>query len=1096
MKYAGMWKVALYTAVLYTSVCAGRTHRAVAAPSDMDDVFQMLMGGNYGGNAGKGKVKKPKGVEAGLLDDDFGDLVTTPNTNKVVKPHVGGKTSPNVRVHSIKETPKPTAPAKAPKQAKAKTVEGLLDGDYDWDDMEDLGLGTVSRPIKPVVTTEEDTVGEKEEFLPETVTESDVKPLAPQTEDTEEDEEEVEEETPEPAKGMTTKTLEDITLEDLIESQLNGKDAPAVPKKGKPVKPAVVPSKTVETDVKTDVEAEEEEEEEEEEDVTPKPAQGKKTKAMEEITLEDLIESQLNGKDAPAVPKKGKPVKPAVVPSKTVETDVKTDVEAEEEEEEEEEEDVTPKPAQGKKTKAMEEITLEDLIESQLNGKDAPAVPKKGKPVKPAAVPSKTVETDVFKTDEEEETPNAADFDDMDAAGEEEDEDDAGDAGHVDTSFDYRTELDDDFLNVGISHKGSEKAHKTKMATKRETYKRLAPTKPHMPADEEGQYAGLAAAIRYLGSGYDIVFGNPLGDPTIMVDPGYRHPVLKLDWTEEFHNHDGTNIKEPRGTWIRPELSCRQAESVDHVNTVEDYKKELSVDAQMSADIPFYFSFSASTGYKNFVKTVAANVTKSYILKTYCLRYVAGVHDLKNVDTMPSFKADVAELPEVFDTDLCPLEKYRNNEEDDDCAGHVRPWMQFFQKYGTHYTTIIHLGGKVTSQIQLKKTDVASLQKNGYNIDAVIKSNAAIPFLNLGQGSFKSSGDTKSESTQNSITHDKLVIVIGGDVSTDGTDKVSMREWTQTLYKKPMPIKVNLESIKKLIKEEKKRSIFDRAIKFYSEAYGISPDEMYKSEGREKGVASLAMGGKSVVFKGRSGGSAVCPPNTVIMMGFALSVTRHTKKLFRSVKYTTSIAPCPVGKEKCVASGPGGDTDVRIWILCGEETIPLLIQETTVADSEPASASCPNDYAIAYGFGMSVPRGLDVGPADGYACRAGQTTCTHSSNKSGRNAVWIACVEKNAPELSDITNHAVAVASPACGDQNTASDYKNNVCPDNTSLIAGWQMVLSESKKDSDSEMATCNAVSHGCEIDKHLEQDKSTCKAHFSWVACYNPPDLFGKKY
>ncbi|KAK1937289.1 MAC/perforin domain containing protein [Babesia divergens] len=650
-------------------------------------------------------------------------------------------------------------------------------------------------------------------------------------------------------------------------------------------------------------------------------------------------------------------------------------------------------------------------------------------------------------------------------------------------------------VDYGYNYKNEEVPRKLKRTFNKTEYRNLDPQLNTDPFNDEGMNAGLSAALRYLGSGYDIVFGNPLGDPTIMVDPGYRDPVLKLDWTEEYHNHDGANIKEPRGAWIRPELSCRQAESVDHVNTIEDYKRELSVDAQLSADIPFYFSFSASSGYRNFVKTLSANLTKSYILKTYCLRYVAGIHDRKNVATMPSFDADVVALPDAFDAEKCPMDKYRNNEEDQECSDSVRPWMKFFQKYGTHYTTIIHLGGKITNQIQIKKTDVASLQKHGYNIDATIKANAGIPFLSLGEANFSSSGEISSDSRKNTLNHDKLIIVIGGDVPTDGTDKVSMKEWTKSLYKKPMPIKVNLESIKTLITDEKKKNIFDTALKYYAEVYGISQDEMYQTEGRDNGIASLAMKGHPVVFHGNAGGSAVCPQNKVIMMGFAMSVTQKRKTLFHDIEYVTSIAPCPIGKEKCVATVPEGKNEVRIWILCGEEPIPLLIQESKVTDNAPAVASCPNDYSIAFGFGISIPKGLEVTPADGYACRAGQSTCTHSSNHASRNAVWIACVEKNAPELGDITNHAVAVSTPGCTKRIQATDFKDNICPQNSQLITSWKMQMEEGNKNASPKMTTCPAASNGCQMEKFFQGERSVCKAQFSWVSCYSPPELSDRK-
>ncbi len=34
----------------------------------------------------------------------------------------------------------------------------------------------------------------------------------------------------------------------------------------------------------------------------------------------------------------------------------------------------------------------------------------------------------------------------------------------------------------------------------------------------------------YLGFGYDIVYGNPMGDPITQIDPGFRQGVIDLVW--------------------------------------------------------------------------------------------------------------------------------------------------------------------------------------------------------------------------------------------------------------------------------------------------------------------------------------------------------------------------------------------------------------------------------------------------------------------------------------------------------------------------------------------------------------------------------------
>ncbi|GIX65767.1 MAC/perforin domain containing protein [Babesia caballi] len=743
-------------------------------------------------------------------------------------------------------------------------------------------------------------------------------------------------------------------------------------------------------------------------------------------------------------------------------------------------------PAKAKAPKKTESPDIDDILKGSGDDKKTKDVEEAKKQVKPEKEKQEDEEND--EDDEEEE-----DKDDEDDDDEDDDEDD-----DLDMSFDI--DDDDGFPDIDASfkRKSKTKRNNTTNITKRETTREYRPTVEPVNTENSKLNPGLAAAMRYLGSGYDIVFGNPLGDPVIMVDPGYRNPVLKLDWSEDYHNHDGANLKEPRGGWIRPEMSCRQAESVEHVNSIDDYKKELSVDAKLSVDMPFYFSFSASSGYKNFVKTMSANTMKNYIIKTYCLRYVAGVQDFKNIEVQPSFKTDVDDLPDKFDEEKCKMEVYKYNDEDEKCADSVRPWMRFFQKYGTHYTTVIHLGGKVTHQIQMAKTDVASLQKEGFNIDLFIKSKAGVPFVS-GETGVSTNNSTQSSSKMQNYNTEKLIIVIGGDTPTDGAEKESMAEWTRSLYRKPMPIKVNLDSLKTLIQDPKKKQIFEVALKYYSEVYGISPDEMYAAfEGREKGVALMTQRGRAVFYYGRQGGSAVCPDKKVIIMGYALVITRVKNTAFSDWSFHPSLTPCPVGQEKCVVNNPPPASEVRIWILCAETPIPLLIQEVATTEGSPATAACPKDYAIAYGFGLSIPKGLNVAFNDLYACRTGQQSCTHSSPNTKRNTVWIACVEKNAPEIGSISNLTAVTISPNCQTKNGI--YRDNVCPASYTMIASWKMNIAKDDDENVTMIDKCAFPAegpklvypvNGCRPESVFNDRSTTCKVQYSWIACWRLPPI-----
>nr|PVC54272.1 hypothetical protein MACL_00003212 [Theileria orientalis] len=606
---------------------------------------------------------------------------------------------------------------------------------------------------------------------------------------------------------------------------------------------------------------------------------------------------------------------------------------------------------------------------------------------------------------------------------------------------------------------------------------------PRDPA-EDWNNAGLAASLRYLGSGYDIIFGNPLGDPVVMMDQGYRNPVIKLDWNVEYLNSDGANLKEPHGSWVRPEFSCRQSETIDHINTVEDFKKELSIDAQASYGIPYFFSFSGSTGYKNFVKSTATNKVRTYITKTYCLRYVAGIVNFNSLDTTEEFRKAVSDLPNYFDSQACTLELFKNNEDDPLCVNSVKPWVKFIKMFGTHFTTIVHLGGKITHQVQINKSDVLDMQQHGVNIDVAVKAAISPSLLdNLSVGA-KTDSESSRRSESEHFKYEKQVLVIGGDGLVDSKDLNSLNCWTKDLYKKPMPIKIKLESIKSLLTSDKQRESFEEALKFYSETYGVSPDEIYKKYGREFGIASLVQKGYQVVYSGNKSGSAVCPPKTVIIMGFTMTIMKK-KNFIGKNEFVINITHCPVGEEKCLVSNDNQMSESRIWAVCGEDTIPLLNQQTSVKLDEPATATCPSGYSIAYGFAFSIPKGNKASSTDSYPCRPGTLSCTHeSTDKSATNAVWIACVENGAPQLTDISNHMVSTSSRHCSSKAKDNEYSDNVCPTNSKLIAGWSMDFSESDSQGFNQIQKCSKNTPGCKVDTKMATE-AHCRSHYSWVSC-----------
>lgn len=105
---------------------------------------------------------------------------------------------------------------------------------------------------------------------------------------------------------------------------------------------------------------------------------------------------------------------------------------------------------------------------------------------------------------------------------------------------------------------------------------------------------GLASyrGIDYLGLGYDMIFGNPHGDPILQIDPGFRAPAAKLEWDEEYLTRDDSYLAPLGGIHIftlssfylfsfflgyaYPEKSCYEASSADEITSTSDLQASMA----------------------------------------------------------------------------------------------------------------------------------------------------------------------------------------------------------------------------------------------------------------------------------------------------------------------------------------------------------------------------------------------------------------------------------------------------------------------------------------------------------------------------------------
>ena len=112
--------------------------------------------------------------------------------------------------------------------------------------------------------------------------------------------------------------------------------------------------------------------------------------------------------------------------------------------------------------------------------------------------------------------------------------------------------------------------------------------------------------VGYLGAGYNILTGNPQGDDTSLIDPGYGAPVVALEWSQDsrFNSRD-MSLLVPKQGYAIPMVACQQATTSTRMSSMDDYQKSLAKDAASSTEVSasggaFGISVAAAAHANNF----------------------------------------------------------------------------------------------------------------------------------------------------------------------------------------------------------------------------------------------------------------------------------------------------------------------------------------------------------------------------------------------------------------------------------------------------------------------------------------------------------------
>ncbi|EUD65042.1 hypothetical protein C922_04553 [Plasmodium inui San Antonio 1] len=500
--------------------------------------------------------------------------------------------------------------------------------------------------------------------------------------------------------------------------------------------------------------------------------------------------------------------------------------------------------------------------------------------------------------------------------------------------------------------------------------------------------------LYFAGIGYDSLFGNPLGEADSLTDPGYRGQIILMSWalSNEGVANDLSTLQ-PLNAWVRKENACSRAESIEECSSVADYTRNLSVEASVSGSYMGFGAFSASTGYKSFLQETAKRTSKTYLVKSNCVKYTVGLPPYVQWKVTTAFKNAVEGLPSHFrgleEDSECPSNVYEQKKTSQECED-VRTWITFFSTYGTHVIMEAQLGGKITKIIRVEKSSMNKMQQDGVSVKAAIQ--AQFGFASVG-GSTSVSSDNSSKKNEESYQMREELVVIGGNPIKDVTKEENLYEWSKTVSTHPMPINIKLVAISALFETEDLKNSYEQALLYYTRLYGFSPHDTMQKD--EKDIVKILTGSTTVTNSGPPPISAECPHGMVVLFGFATKQNfwDNTNKL---KGYDIEI--CESGLSSCTSKqGSTNKYDVAyIYIECGLQALPFTDQVVSVSSTTYNELKCPNGYSLLFGFGMATSSGRHQSALHTYftACRPGMKSCSLNMNNSDdKSYLYLFCVD-------------------------------------------------------------------------------------------------------
>jgi len=275
----------------------------------------------------------------------------------------------------------------------------------------------------------------------------------------------------------------------------------------------------------------------------------------------------------------------------------------------------------------------------------------------------------------------------------------------------------------------------------------------------------------YLGSGYDLLEGNPLST-TGYGDPGFRLNIF--DWT--YNEGRTTYDKRYRiadKTRSRTFSACSTNMQEQIYNTAYSYQRiiDSSFDIDLHLGKPGEASVDFSFGIEvRNTRNHTDNRAEIYAhVSAICTKYQLEMNIFDQAPVTRDFERAIELMPLEFN---------------------MRPYARLLDVYGTHYINSMKTGGRWGMQMTFKTKDFTALIEDHVDVNAGIRFVAGAA---NGGVRINSTDDRRTTYAVNSRISKNSTFSIGGDYSPDP------KEWMRSVEAKPLPIHLSLMRLDSLV---------------------------------------------------------------------------------------------------------------------------------------------------------------------------------------------------------------------------------------------------------------------------------------------------------